>query len=324
MDRRGFLSAAVGVPIALALGRLPRALAGGGGGGTVLVLVTADLESHVVAVEASTGRVLRRIRTASGPRSIETVGHSGAVVAHTEVGAVSILDAASLSVRALLRDFAEPRYTAVAAGGRYAYVTDSGRGDVAVVDLLRGGVVARLGLDGPARHASLSPSGRRLWVALGSKAEHVSVIDVDGPRLRLRARLQPPFLAHDVGFTPDGASVWVTSGDRGTIAVYDSRRRRIRFRLEADAPPQHVTFFGSRAYVASGDDGTLRVHDVRDGQLMRRTRVPVGSYNVQQGLTMVATPSLERGTLCLLRANGHVVHETRVARSSHDACFVLS
>jgi DNA-binding beta-propeller fold protein YncE len=321
VNRRGFLSVAVGVPVALALGRLPRALAGGA---MPLALVTADLESQLVAVEVSSGRVLRRIETAPGPRSIETVTGTGALIAHTGLGAISILDAGSLSVRALLRDFDEPRYTAVDAAGRYAYVTDSGRGDLAVVDVLRGVVVARLGLDGPARHVSLSSSGRRLWVALGSKAEHVAVVDVDGRRLRLRARLQPPFRAHDVGFTPDGASVWVTSGDRGTIAVYDSRRRRIRFRLEADAPPQHVTFFGSRAYVTSGDDGAVRVHDVRDGQLLRRTRVPRGSYNVQQGHGMVATPSLERGTLCLLAENGRVEREVRVARSSHDACFVLS
>ncbi len=320
MNRRVFLAAAVGVPVSLALGRFPRALAGGSG----LALVTADLEAHLVAVELSSGRVLRRIPTAPGPRSIETIAGTGALIAHTAHGVVSILEAGSLSVRALLRDFDEPRYTAVDAEGRYAYVTDSGRGDLAVVDVPRGVVVARLGLGGPARHISLSPSGQRLWVALGSKAEHVAVVDVDGERVRLRARVQPPFLAHDVGFTPDGASIWVTSGDRKTIAVYDARGRRIRFRIEADAPPQHVTFIASRAYVTSGDDGSLRVHDVRDGRLRRRTRVPVGSYNVQQGLGMVMTPSLDRGTLCLLRENGRMEHEVRVARSSHDACFVVS
>ena len=320
MNRRVFLAAAVGVPVALASGRLPRALAGG----TPLALVTADLESHLVAVELSSGRVLRRIGTAPGPRSIESVAGTGALIAHTQHGALSILDGGSLSVRALVRGFGEPRYSAVDGAGRYGYVTDSGRGELAVVDVLRGVVGARLGLGGPARHVSLSASGRRLWVALGSKAEHVAVVDVDGDRVRLRARLQPPFRAHDVGFTPDGASVWVTSGDRGSIAVYDARTRRIRFRLEADAPPQHVTFLGSHAYVASGDDGTLRVHDVRDGRLLRRTRVPVGSYNVQQGWRMVMTPSLERGTLCLLSENGRLVHEVRVARSSHDACVVVS
>jgi DNA-binding beta-propeller fold protein YncE len=320
MDRRAFLAAAAGVPVAVAFGRMPQALAGG----TPLALVTADLESHLVVVELSSGRVLRRVPTERGPRSIESAAATNAVIAHTEAGLVSIVDGASLGVRAVLRGFEEPRYTAVDPSGRYAYVTDSGRGELAVVDVLRGAVVSRLALGGPARHISLSPSGRRLWIALGSKAHEVAVVDVERNRARLRARVRPPFLAHDVGFTPDGASVWVTSGDRGTIAVYDARRRRVRFRLGADAPPQHVTFIGRRAYVASGDDGTFRVHETGTGRLLAVTRVPVGSYNVQQGWGMVMTPSLARGTLCVLRRSGRIAHELRVARSSHDACFVVS
>ena len=57
---------------------------------------------------------------------------------------------------------------------------------------------------------------------------------------------------------------------------------------------------------------------------MSVTPVPVGSYNVQQGWGMVLTPSLERGTLCVLRRSGRIAHQLRVARSSHDACFVVS
>src|SRR5205823_497719 len=100
--------------------------------------------------------------------------------------------------------------------------------------------------------------------------------------------------------------------------------RRVLFAVDADAPPQHVTFLGRRAYVTSGDDGTLRVHATTDARLLRTTSVPVGSYNVQQGFGRILTPSLERGTLCVLDARGALVEERRVARSSHDACFVMS
>jgi 6-phosphogluconolactonase (cycloisomerase 2 family) len=265
-----------------------------------------------------------RVRTVRGPRSIENIGARTALIAHTSAGVVSLLDGASLRVRALLRGFAEPRYTAADPLGRFAFVTDSGRGDIAVVDVLRDELVERVELGGPARHISASSSGRHLWVALGSKAQEVAVLAVpERGRPRLVSRLRPPFLAHDVGFAPDGRSVWVTSGDRGLIAVYDTRRRRIRFMVAADAPPQHVTFIGERAYVASGDDGTLNVHDLKDGRLLRATRIPLGSYNVQQGWGMVITPSLERGTLCLLKRSGRLAQQLRVARSSHDACLVM-
>jgi DNA-binding beta-propeller fold protein YncE len=318
VDRRSFLAAAAAVPLGLAV----RPAWADSLGGTPLALVTADLESHVVVVELGQGRVLREVRTDPGPRSIESVAASSAVIAHTQTGIVSVLDARSLRVRTVLRGFREPRYTA-ADGSRYAYVTDSGRRDVARVDVLRGEVLERLALGGPARHISLSANGRLLWVALGSKAEEVVVVDVAARRLRLLARIVPPFLAHDVGFTPDGRAVWVTSGDRGAIAIYDARSRRVRSKLAADAPPQHVTFIGERAYVTSGDDGTFRVHEGVDGRLLETTKVPVGSYNVQQGWDVLLTPSLERGTLCVLRRNGRLLHRLQVARSSHDACFVI-
>lgn len=320
MDRRSFVVGAAAVPFALGSAAARAGLLGG----TPLALVTADLESGVVAVELASGRVVRRIATLPGPRSIESVLGSSAVVAHTTEGVVSVIDGRSLRVRSVVRGFAEPRYTAVGRTGRYVYVTDSGRGDVAVVDVVQGAVVERVAVGGAARHVSLSPSGGQLWVALGSKARELVVLDVRrSVSPRLLARLRPPFLAHDVGFVPGGRSVWVSSGDRGAVAVYDVRSRRVRFQIAADAPPQHVTFIGERAYVASGEDGTVRVHSLEDGRLLRATRVPEGSYNVQQGWGLVMTPSLSQGTLCVLGRSGEVLHRVVAARSSHDACFVM-
>jgi hypothetical protein len=191
-----------------------------------------------------------------------------------------------------------------------------------VVDTVEGRVVARAEVGAGERHLSLGRSNRRLWVALGTKAERVAILDVTEPtRPRVLAHIDPPFLAHDVGFAPDGR-IWVTSGDRRALAVYDGRGRPLRT-FTGDAPPQHVTFLGRRAYVASGDDGLLRVHDL-DGRLVRTERVPLGSYNVQRGFGHILTPSLSQGTLCVADAGGRVVMRTEVARSSHDACFVMS
>ena len=112
--------------------------------------------------------------------------------------------------------------------------------------------------------------------------------------------------------------------DRGRIQVYDARTARPLFALRADAPPQHVTFAAGLAYVTSGDDGTLRLHDLRDGRLLRTTPVPVGSYNVQEGFGRILTPSLDRGTLCVVDERGAVLERVQVAQSSHDACFVVA
>jgi DNA-binding beta-propeller fold protein YncE len=304
--------------LAFAPGAFARSL-----GGTPTALVTADLESHVVAVDLSTGKVLRRIATAPGPRSIETVGNL-AVVGHTEHGQLTVIDGATLKVRDTIDGFDQPRYTVAASDGEHAFVTDSRAGELVVLAVRRGAVVARVRLGGAPRHLSYEPSAKVLWVVLGNQADRIAVVDVSSPtRPRLVRRFSPPLLAHDVGFGP--GRVWVTGGASRELVVYDPRSRPVR--LRADAPPQHVTFVGSRAYVASGDDGTLRVHDARTGRLLRTSRLPVGSFNVQRESRVAGrllTPSLSRGTVCVVDERGVVVRQQRIAKSSHDACFVVS
>jgi DNA-binding beta-propeller fold protein YncE len=320
VNRREFLVATATLPLAARFA--PEALAGG----DPVALVTADTQSRVAVVELSSGRILRSIRTLPGPRSVESVSGRMAVVAHTAHGAVSLVHGPSLEVRAVLRGFAEPRYTAAHPDGRHAYVSDSKRGEVVAVDVVAGRVLGSAAVGGPARHITVDPRGRILWCSLGSKAEEVAILSVaDRARPRLLHRIAPPFLAHDVGFAPNGRHVWVSSGDRGSLAVYDARSGRALRRLPADAPPQHVTFIGGNAYVSSGEDGTLRVQSLRDGRVLRTTPVPVGSYNVQEaGEGWILTPSLDRGTLCILDRGGRLRHRVQVAPSSHDACFVMT
>ena len=327
MKRRAFLAAAA-APFAAAA--LPKVAAASRQGGGVVALVTADLESHLVAVDAGSGRVLERIPTAPGPRSVESNVFGQALVAHTAHGRLSLVDAARLVVVATIGGLREPRYTAMHRAEQLAYVSDSRREEVAVVDLVRRTVVARVAVRGRARHLSLSPDGRLLWVALGSRAERIAIVDVsDARRPTLTGTVTPPFLAHDVVWASGGEHVWVSSGSRGRVAIYEARAAAKPVALlPAGAPPQHIAFTSSRAYVTSGDDGTVVVHQL-DGAASHTARVPVGSYNVSLsdpdvtlGRRIGATPSLDRGTVCLFTPAGVVRAVRRVARSAHDACLV--
>jgi hypothetical protein len=107
------------------------------------------------------------------------------------------------------------------------------------------------------------------------------------------------------------------------VALYSARTGRLLARIPADEPPQHFTFKGQLVYHASGESGTLRVH-AADGRLLRLTRIPDESYNVQQGRGWVVTPGLGTGTLCVLNSRGHILRTEKIARSSHDACVVLA
>jgi DNA-binding beta-propeller fold protein YncE len=314
MDRRGFLlgTAALALTPRAFARSLPRRR---------LALVTADLEARLVAVDLVSGRVRRYLPIEPGPRSIETVGGT-AVVAHSEIGLVTLVRTATLTVAHVLHGFGEPRYTAGHPDGRHAFVTDAARGEVVALDVLRGRVVGREHVGARARHITVDPSGRRLCIALGSKAEQIAIVDVTRPsRPRLVRLLRPPFLAHDVAWAPDGKTIWVSSGDRNELALYRAHTLAVVARPPADWPPQHVTFHGRRAYVTSGWNGSLRVYG-HDGRSLRRTIVPVGSYNVQQADGWIVTPGLGTGSLCILDPQGRLLRRERIARSSHDACVV--
>jgi DNA-binding beta-propeller fold protein YncE len=313
MDRREFLLGASALVLAPRVCALTAA--------RPVALVTADLESRLVAVDLPGGHVRGYVPTVSFPRSIERVGET-AVVAHSDIGVVTLVHGPALAIAHVLRGFGEPRYTAGHPDGRHAYVTDAGRGEVVALDVPGGRVLAREQIGPRARHVTIDPSGRTLWIALGTKAEEVAVVDVSHrARPRLVRRFRPPFLAHDVGFAPDGRHAWVSSGDRNQLAVYNARSGRLLAQPYGDAPPQHVTFAGGLAYVTSGWSGTFRVHRI-DGRPLARTVVPVGSYNVQQAMGWVVTPALRRGYLTVLDGRGRIRRSERIARSSHDACIV--
>ena len=93
-------------------------------------------------------------------------------------GVLVALPGATLKVERTLRGFGEPRYTAGHPDGRHAYLSDAKRGEVVALDVLRGRVLARERVGSLARHITIDPRGRTLWVALGAKAEEIAPIVV--------------------------------------------------------------------------------------------------------------------------------------------------
>jgi len=316
LDRRAFLGLGLAALPALAGVRAPA-------GREPVALATADTEAHVVIVGLGRGKVQRRLATVEDPRSIESGPGGHVVVAHPAIGALSLLTMRPARVRRVLRGLGAPRYAAIAPDGRHAFVSDGARGELVVVDLRRGRIVAGVEVGAGARHLSLAPAGRTLWVALGSSAQAIAVVDVSDPlHPHVLRRVRPPFLAHDVTFSPSGRRVWVTAGRERRLAVLPAAGAGRAVVLGADAAPQHVSFGRGVAYVASGEGATVRVHDLADGRVRRAARVPYGSYNVQAGAGAVVTPSLTRGTLTILDRAGRVSRELEIARAAHDACLV--
>jgi DNA-binding beta-propeller fold protein YncE len=322
MNRRELLIAAAATPIGLGWPTGARASARGG---TPLALVTADSESRILAVDLTDMRIVRSLAVPHEPHGIEAVDLlRAALVMSNESGTITVLDATVPRVRRVLDGFQAPRYAAGDPRGRYAYVSDEGAGQVIAIDVPAARVIGRVEVGKGARHISISPDGTRVITSLGSQAPRLALVDVTRPpRPRLVRTFAADDLAHDVGFTPDGEHVWISSGVDRRLAVHDARTLLRLRALPGDAPPQHVTFddFLHRVYVTSGDSGTLRTYRMADAKLLRTSRVTTGSYNVCALSGRVVTPSLDDGRLTLLDDRG--LRSAHVAPHAHDACIVV-
>jgi len=322
LDRRSLLRLAVAGAVAPLLSR-DVARRPAAARPAALALVTADQDGYVAVVDLTRRRVARRIATLDGPRSLEARAGAGAIVGHAAEGAVTLLDGSPLRVRRVLRGFGQPRYAAISPDGSHAFVSDSAHGELAVLDLRSGQVARRLEVGAGARHLTLDPAGRTLWIALGSTAAAIVVVDVEDPLApRVVRRIVPPFGAHDVAFSPSGRRVWVTGGRTRSLALYRAAGERPAAVLPADAAPQHVAFGPHAAYVASGEGRSLTVHALDDGRVRRRARTPLGSYNVARCATGAVTPSLSSGELTVLDDAGRVRWAVSIAGAAHDACML--
>ena len=297
------------------LGLLPLARSGG----TPIALVT-DGPGHAVAVvDLSRWRVTGRIPVGAEPRAIEAQASGLALVLCTHAGLVVLVDTASLRVVAELDGFEQPRYAAIA--GNLAYVSESAREAVAVIDLARRRVIRRVAAGGPARHISVSPDRARVWTSLGSVAPAVARLDLpgDGRHPRLRPPLRLDHRVHDVVFAPNRDVAWITSGESDRVTIVDPSTGAALRTFAAGRAPQHVAFSAASklqaGWVTSGKDGMLREIDPR-GRTLSHQAVPVGSYNIDATLRPL-TPSLDRGTLASPGRS-----PLRVATSAHDVALI--
>ncbi|MGN6429740.1 MAG: YncE family protein [Gaiellaceae bacterium] len=296
----------------------------GAGGGRPIALVTAETTNQLVAVELPSGRIVKRLRMPADPQNVAVCGGTAAVVS-VRAGAVTLVDTSTLRIRRVLRGFASPHIPACSPDGRYVYVTDDARGQLAVI---RGRVIRKLFVGFGAHHIAVSPDQPRLWIALGERARSISIVDTTDPaRPRLIGHVNPRGPAHDLAFGPGGRRVWVTYDVGPWVRIFDAITQRPLKALYGGSAPQHVAFNPyskhDHAYVTSGDDGTLRIISLPTTRLLRSVRLPAGSFNVSTFGSFVITSSLTRGTLTELSDAGRVLLDERVAPSARDVAVAV-
>ncbi|MEO8969772.1 MAG: hypothetical protein ABI355_19170 [Solirubrobacteraceae bacterium] len=297
-----------------------------------LVLVTDPVDDHVLFVSVPQLRVLRRMTIPGEPEYAETIGADGAAVVSARSGTVTLLSGPRWHTARVLNGLVAPHIPALAPGGDALYVTDDATGRLAAIALTNQRIVSRTFVGLGAHHLAFSPTAAQVWVALGQSARTITILSTRTPpppgttgshsvnpaRPHVVAQFDPGYRAHDLKFTPDGRSVWVTSASGPTIGVFDARTHRLRFRVPGGAPPQHVIFSGHDAYVTSGYGSSIERVRWATGRVLRRVAAPYGSFELDTSGPYVITSSLLRGTLAVYDRQLRFLRVRRVAASAED------
>lgn len=286
-----------------------------------VALVTAETVNRLVVVNLRTGVVERRLAMPPGPQYV-AADSGAAVVTSPAAGTVTLLRGPAWRVGRVLGGLGAPRVDELSADGRFAFVSDDGRGTVTVIDLASARVVASLHVGAGAHHMAVSPDGRRLWVALGEQATTVVILDTSDPEHpRVVGRVRPGFSAHDLAFSPDGRTVWIASSSGADAAAFGSDDGRLLFHVPVGAPPQHVAFAGAYTYLTSGYGSTIERVVTRSGRVVAHARVPYGSFELDAAAGVVATASLLDGRLAILTPELRVRRVVQVAPVTRDVAI---
>jgi DNA-binding beta-propeller fold protein YncE len=284
-------------------------------------LVTAQTENRLLVVALPSGRVVQRIRVPAGSDYVDAEP-GVVVVVSSDPGAVTLLNRRSLRVVKVIRGFSAPHIPAISPDGRYAYVTDDGSGELAVIGLSNHHLLGWVFVGAGAHHLAFSPDEHQVWVALGQTAQSITILRaLDPGHPHVAGSFHPPFMAHDLLFSPGGKQVWITSADTDYVGVFSARTRRLLFRVPAGAPPQHLVFANGSAYITSGYGSSIEEVNLFTGRVVRRTGAPYGSFDLDAAGGYVATASLLRGTLAIYNKQLRLIRIRQLAPSTEDVAL---
>jgi len=166
--------------------------------------------------------------------------------------------------------------------GALLYVAMPRAGRVAVVDTAAWRVTAELAVPPAPARLMLERGGRRLWVVHDDAANApgpTAVVVPEGTAAVISTGRGPHRLALD----PDGGRAWVTNRGDGTVAVVDTRARRVLRTHRAGSSPVAVDFAAATrtAWVASEEDGALTVVDAASDEVVARLTAEPGARELR-------------------------------------------
>lgn len=199
-------------------------------------------EDKLIVFDTSKNRVIANLqgyKRVTGVLAVPAEGKifSSAAGSHEVV----ITDIKTLKIMARITGAEFPDGIAFVASLRRIFVSDESGGRVLVIDAKRNRRVAVIPLGGEAGNAHYDEVGKRIWVAVQTKNEMVSI---DPKSLKITGRFPVEGGDHPHGFTldPRGQVAYVTCDGNNKLMVMDLRNMKVRQTLDVAKDPDVVTF----------------------------------------------------------------------------------
>ena len=296
-------------------------------------LVTDEAQNRLLVVDLPSGRIARSVSVPADPEDIATSGNGGVVVVvSSSAGKVTILNRDTLKIIKTFGGFEQPHIAAISPDGSYAYITDDALGTLTVIRLSDMKITSTISVGVGAHHLAFSPTERTVWVALGENAQRITTLStvnrspgsspvINPAQPHVIGHFTPGFAAHDLGFSPDGRSIWITAATGSDVTAFDARTHHILFRVPVGAGPQHLAFEGPYAYVTSGYGSIIEKVSATTGRVVTRTSSPYGSFELSAADGYVVTTSLLRGTLAIYNPGLKLLRVVRLAPATREVAI---
>ncbi|GCE40146.1 collagen triple helix repeat domain protein [Rhodococcus wratislaviensis] len=231
-----------------------------------------------VPVSAAQMKVVQSTTVGSNPSGV-VFADTKTYVANQSSKSVSVLDATNVVVGSVTVGTSPTGVAANPAGTR-VYVTNSGSGNVSVIDTATNKVVATIGVGTTPNAVAVNPSGTRAYVT-NSGSGNVSVIDT--ATNKVVATITTGTTPNAVAVNAKGTRAYVTNAgglfSPGTVSVIDTATNKVVATVKVGTTPTAVavdpTPTGTRVYVTNRGSNTVSVIDTDTNTVV--ATVPVGS-----------------------------------------------
>jgi DNA-binding beta-propeller fold protein YncE len=253
------------------------------------LFVTLPLINQVAVVDTRNWKVTDYIDAGTRPTRITAQADQQYVWAANNSG-VTVIDAATLKVAAMIPTGAGQHDLVISNDNRFAFVSNSENGTVSIIDIRQLTKLKDVTVGAGPVSMSLSELSKALYVASETDGT-VTVIDVQGHQILARIKTKPG--ARSIRFAPGGRYGFVLNTKQSLVHIFDAASNRMLHEVNVGKSPDQIMFSETFAFVRSLDNEI--VHMLRLGTIGAEvdiTEFPGGQAAPGQGPTPVRADSI--------------------------------